>query len=510
VHKELEQPPTTILTAEASRRLRVLVRNAKDIGGGLKAQGIPLPEDEKQKLDGRRNPMVEAALDVATALDVTRTDVGAPEIIDAVGKQGGVLVGGLNSIADNVRERGEALRGGLDRIEENVRLRGEALGGRLDSIADNVASFSAGGTSAEILPTFAPSIERAVGREAFQRVLGVALPVGGRETDPEFFTQVKTALDQRFRRGPQGYELSLTAGIWSLGATTLAALHGGQVSLKRELATYAAAFIEIVLSLPSRRRDPDDDAIADHRARLERLAGELPALAEAEGGPLIERLRTRIQTIRTEWHQLRLELGAELPNRARLATVSFEVAGDEEHRAEAERADNYLDAMNKAVSDWRARATHSGGVLLGRFLQRVRSLVENVTQVERAFDMSELTHDDRLGVLIPFESERGSLQHVLDWVRDDARMGVRELTDGDARISVIRAMIDTARAQHRDMERIREALDDDDHPIVTVGRARVRRALNEVVRNLDEIVDEGEHFLRPRPHDSVGNQAAGA
>jgi hypothetical protein len=108
VHKELEQPPTTILTAEASRRLRVLVRNAKDIGGGLKAQGIPLPEDEKQKLDGRRNPMVEAALDVATALDVTRTDVGAPEIIDAVGKQGGVLVGGLNSIADNVRERGEA------------------------------------------------------------------------------------------------------------------------------------------------------------------------------------------------------------------------------------------------------------------------------------------------------------------------------------------------------------------------------------------------------------------
>ncbi|TVR95107.1 MAG: hypothetical protein EA406_14550 [Rhodospirillales bacterium] len=387
---------------------------------------------------------------------------------------------------------------------------------RLGDIADHIASFAPPAAPAGLAPFGAPAafagMEAQRAEDVLSRLLGTALAPAGKAVGADFAQMLTLALDQRVASEEDGGYQVLTS-VAPVVAGIRQPPRGRQASLLRDVQSQSEAFLKIMRELPSKRRNPDQTAITDHRGRLGRYVEDLISLTGFESGPLIERASFQVDAIEREWTALKRELGILLNGqvhaanvaavgenildsgrKARLVNRSLEEAEGEEIDSEAKRGDDYLERINNAFASWEKDRKQSRGAKTARLLQHVRSLQDNVRQLERAFDLAELTLQDRLSRRFKVGGDGDApVQALIDWLTEDGKRWMQELSDGDTRATVLDAIIHGAEKQAILVESLDEALEQ----LVSVGRGRVKRALREVSGALDAITDEANRLQQP-------------
>jgi len=372
--------------------------------------------------------------------------------------------------------------GTLEVIEAIQDSRGD-IKSTLGDIADHIASFAAPPST----PAARPGTALAPGQpqraeDALQQLLGTALAPRGKRPTPEFATALVAALDQRV--AIDGRDVRILQPGTAVGPTVGEQPRGSQASLVRDIETESRAFLAIVNELPAIRRTVDTAAVADHRKRIARYVEELAATLRFPGGPLVDRASFQVDGIDQEWSALKDELG--VPGNVQL-NRSLAEAENEEIESEAARGDAHLRRIHEALEHWKGKRGGSRGAKIARLMQQVRALEENTRQLEHAFDQAELGRSDRLSRR--FLADNGAsapVQALLDWLAQDSRNWAGDLAKGDARSSVLATIIEGAKRQRRLLEHLQANLP----RLVTVGHARVRRAVNEIDQSLEAIANE--------------------
>jgi len=446
------------VTADIVRDSRALYARAAALAGKANEMALALPdkrEGDAVAIKEAAQPVFESVARLAVDLDVASEAAGALEVIEAV----------------------EDLKRSYERVSR------DEIRPTLSDIADHIASFAAPPAT----PAARPGTALVPGQpqraeDALQQLLGTALAPRGKQPTPEFATALSAALDQRV--AIEGRNVRILQPGTAVGPTMGEQPRGSQASLVRDIEAESRAFLAIVNELPAIRRTVDTAAVADYRKRIARYVEELGATVRFPGGPLVDRARFQVDGIDREWSVLKDELG--VSGNAQLNN-SLAEAENEEVESEAARGDANLRRIHEALDRWTDTRGGSQGAKIARLMQQVRALEENTRQLEHAFDQAELGRSDRLSRR--FLTDNGAsapVQALLDWLSQDSRNWAGDLARGDARSSVLATIIEGAKRQRRLLGHLQASLP----RLVTVGHARVRRAVNEIDQSLDAIANE--------------------
>lgn len=423
--------------------------------------------------DGDSNPNNQVAAEVTkvecqigricVCLMNARTDAGALEVVASIDSTGNRLSQELLSASKKMTV---------------------ALSETGATIANAVASFQPGDTARAPI---ADSIGGNRTPDPFARQLGRAGPLtAGDKIDAGFIGELSKSLSQKLRPVDGGFELVSGTGAFVPAASGTFSGTGRQKALRGELETYTAALRDTAIRIGTRLRAPDSTAISDHRSRLTMLLEELPALADAEGGPIPDQLDDVADQIDVEWAALQSEVG--VADSISSDIRNLEVAEDEEIIADVALGSGYLKSIRSAIYVWRREQDRAGSVLLGRMLQYHRVVQENLVQLEAAFNGAEIQRFGRFAIAL---DGGGSVQHAIDWGRDAAKRYVNELADSDLRVSVLQALLKTnQRLRDRFME-----IQGLDITANRLGTARIKRALTELIETFDFIIASAESYL---------------
>ena len=422
--------------------------------------------------------------------DPTPINVVAAEVTKVECQMGRICVclmslrtdAGVLEVVSSIESTGQRFSQDLLTASRNVTV---ALTETCSTIANAVASFQPGET------LLSPAPDGVVGDrkpDPFARQLGRAMPLSATDKiDANFIGELSKSLNQKLRPVAGGFELVGGTNIAASTASGTFSGSGRQKALRGELETYATALRDTAIKIGSRLRAPDAMAIGDHRSRLTMLLEELPTLAEAEGGPIPDQLDDAADQIGVEWSALRAEVGV-IESGAASDTRTLEVAEEEEIIADVTLGSGYLKSIRSAIYIWRREQDQAGSVLLGRMLQYHRVVLENLTQLEAAFNGAEIQRFGRFGITLV---GGGSVQHAIDWGRDAAKRYIDELADADLRVSVLQALVKTNQRLRDRFQEIRGL----DITANRLGTARIMRALNELIETFDFIISSAEAYL---------------
>jgi len=469
-----ELKTASAVTADIVRRIRECYREASkcahDADGMVKGLHAGRSKDAAaaEAIAKVVQLLFEAVAKLAVKLDRASEAVGPLEVIAEVRQ--------LHETYKNVE-------GQRDIYEQRSRAE---LKNSLVDIADHIASFAAPpATPAARAGTALISSQPQRAEDALQQLLGTALVPRGKPPTAEFATALSAALDQRVAIDGRNVRI-LQPGL-TVSSSGSEQPRGSHASLMRDIETESRAFLAIVNELPAIRRNVDAAAVGDHRKQIARHLEELGTTVRLPGGPLIARAKFQLEAIEGEWKALKAEL---LPSEAGVKRSLANVE-NEEVQSEAARGDRTLERMKNALSDWQTGPDSSQGAGIARLMQQVQALEENTRQLEHAFDQAELGRSDRLSRR--FGTPPVPIQALIDWLAEDSRGWANDLAKGDARSTVLEAIKSGAEQQRK----LLGQLENDVRDLVTVGRARVRRAVGEITENLQAVQAEVDQ-LNPK------------